>query len=264
LTKAVLSDWRSAPIDGKLRATLGFLEKLTLSPKAIGPDDVAELRVAGLSDADIRDATYVCVGFNIITRIADALDFEVPPTKAFIRSSKFLLIFGYDILSGLKLGRIVNWRPRRGDEHIGHDEAMKIGEATANAYADKFKQLEETVLFGPGVLDPAVRKVASVAGELPGVLGSYVKKVCERASEIKSADIAALRQIGYSEDQIFELTISAALGAGLVRLESALSALCYEHSYLPADIVANQVEARLPIKKYGPDSLTLATPATGN
>lgn len=230
MTNAILSDWRSAPIDGKLRATLGFLEKLTLFPKSVGSEDMAALRVVGLNDPAIRDATYVCVGFNIITRIADALDFEVPPPKAFILSSKFLLFFGYDILSGLKLGRIVNWRRR--DHHIGHEQAMTTGQATANAYADKLKRLEETVLFGPGDLDPLVRKVASVAGELRGVVGPYVMKVWERAHEITSEDIAALRHIGYSEDQIFELTISAALGAGLVRLESALSALCSEHSPL--------------------------------
>jgi alkylhydroperoxidase family enzyme len=239
LTKAILSDWRSAPIDGKLRATLGFLEKLTLFPKAVGREDMAALRVAGLNDPPIRDATYVCVGFNIITRIADALDFEVPPPKAFIRSSKFLLIFGYDILSGIRLRSIGNWRPRRRrNNHIGHDETLTTGGTTADPYADKLKRLDETVLLAPGVLDPAVRKVASVAGELPRALGSYVQKVWERANEITSEDMAALRQIGYSEDQIFELTISAALGAGLVRLESALSALCYEHPSPSADIVA--------------------------
>src|SRR5213075_2197332 len=161
MTNAILSDWRSAPIDGKLRATLGFLEKLTLSPKAVGPEDMAGLRVTGLSDSAIRDATYVCVGFNIITRIADALDFEIPPPKAFIRSSKFLLIFGYDILSGIQLGTISSRRVRqRRDDHIGHHERVTTVEATANAYADKLKRLENTVLFGPGALDPLVRRVA--------------------------------------------------------------------------------------------------------
>ena len=205
----------------------------------------------------------MCVGFNIITRIADALDFTVPPPKAFIRSSKFLLIFGYDILSGLHFGKISNWgRDRVRDDHVGHDETL-IGEAAADAYSGKLKRLEETVLCGPGALDPLVRKIASVAGELPGVPGSYVKKVWERAHEITSEDINALRQIGYSEDQIFELTISAALGAGLVRLESALSALCHKHSPLSADIVAKENYACLTKRNYRVDSLMRATPVTG-
>ncbi len=186
----------------------------------------------------------MCVGFNIITRIADALDFTVPPPKAFIRSSKFLLIFGYDILSGLHFGKISNWgRDRVRDDHVGHDETL-IGEAAADAYSGKLKRLEETVLCGPGALDPLVRKIASVAGELPGVPGSYVKKVWERAHEITSEDINALRQI-------------------LVRLESALSALCHKHSPLSADIVAKENYACLTKRNYRVDSLMRATPVTG-
>ena len=38
-------------------------------------------------------------------------------------------------------------------------------------------------------------------------------------------DIEALRQTGYSEDAIFEITISAALGAATARLARGLSAL---------------------------------------
>jgi len=33
LVEAVLRDWRTAPLDPKLRATLGFLEKLTLAQR---------------------------------------------------------------------------------------------------------------------------------------------------------------------------------------------------------------------------------------
>ena len=230
VTQAILNDWRSAPIGGKLRATLGFLEKLTLSPKEARPEDVAVLRVEGLTDPAIRDAIYVCVGFNIITRIADALDFKVPPYKVFSSSAKFLLVFGYRMLSGAQLGRIGSRDAvRTRADQIKNDNASVANNGIADPYAGELKRLEEAVIFGPGTLDPAVRKGASVAGEIPGVPGSYVKKVWQRAHEIASEDIAALKQIGYSEDQIFELTVSAALGAGLLRLKSALSALGYEH-----------------------------------
>jgi alkylhydroperoxidase family enzyme len=62
---------------------LGFLEKLTLHPADVGPDDVKPLRVVGLSDAAIEDAIYVCVYFNIIDRVADSLGFAVPPAAVF-------------------------------------------------------------------------------------------------------------------------------------------------------------------------------------
>jgi alkylhydroperoxidase family enzyme len=62
---------------------LGFLEKLTLHPGTIGPDDIRPLRSVGLSDTAIEDAIYVCVYFNIIDRIADSLGFTVPPAEVF-------------------------------------------------------------------------------------------------------------------------------------------------------------------------------------
>ena len=39
------------------------------------------------------------------------------------------------------------------------------------------------------------------------------------------ADMDALRKAGYSEDAIFDITASAAVGAGLGRLERGLAAL---------------------------------------
>jgi uncharacterized peroxidase-related enzyme len=95
LVTAVLDDWRSAPIGEKLRATLGFLERLTLSPGEVTPADVAPLRAAGLSDQAIEDAIQVCVLFNLIDRVADALNFEVPSPASFAQSANIVLKRGY-------------------------------------------------------------------------------------------------------------------------------------------------------------------------
>jgi alkylhydroperoxidase family enzyme len=70
-----------------------------------------------------------------------------------------------------------------------------------------------------------VRKAASLAVELHEALGPYVQKVAHHAYKVTDEDITALHQGGYSDDQIFEVTVSAALGAGLVRLESGLAIL---------------------------------------
>jgi alkylhydroperoxidase family enzyme len=75
----VLADWRTAPIDDKLKAMLGYLEKLTLSPQAIQAADVAALQAAGISQQAMREAIYVCALFNLIDRLADALNFAIPP-----------------------------------------------------------------------------------------------------------------------------------------------------------------------------------------
>ena len=95
LVDAVHRDWRTAPVSERLRAVLAFIEKLTLEAKDVTPEDVAALRKAGLSDAAIEDAIAVCSLFSVITRIADALEFDVPGPESFARSAQVLLKRGY-------------------------------------------------------------------------------------------------------------------------------------------------------------------------
>jgi uncharacterized peroxidase-related enzyme len=95
LVQAVLADYRTAPIPEKLRAMLGFLEKLTLQPAEVGPDDMAPLRAAGLSDEEIEDAIHVCANFNVINRIADSLGFDPGTEAIFKKSAQMLLEGGY-------------------------------------------------------------------------------------------------------------------------------------------------------------------------
>jgi alkylhydroperoxidase family enzyme len=91
----VLEDWRTAPIDEKLRTTLGFLEKVTLTPDDVRREDAALPRQAGVSDAALLDALYVCALFNLLDRVSDALDFSIPTPDEFRKGAKMLLRFGY-------------------------------------------------------------------------------------------------------------------------------------------------------------------------
>jgi uncharacterized peroxidase-related enzyme len=95
VVQAVLEDWRTAPIPGRLRVMLGFLEKMTLKPRELGPADVAPLREAGLSDEEIADAIHVCAAFNLINRLADALGWEAQSGVAVHRFADTLLKLGY-------------------------------------------------------------------------------------------------------------------------------------------------------------------------
>jgi uncharacterized peroxidase-related enzyme len=92
---AVLADWRTAPVDARVRAALGFIEKMTLQPERLEPADVDALRAAGLSDQAIEDAMHVCALFSVYTRLADSLGFDVPSAEAFSRSADMLLARGY-------------------------------------------------------------------------------------------------------------------------------------------------------------------------
>ena len=95
MVQAALDDWRTAPIDPRLRAALEFLEKLTLTPGDIGPADVAPLRAAGVSDEAIEDAIHVCVLFNIYDRLEHTFGFDVPSPDVFRRQAALLLKLGY-------------------------------------------------------------------------------------------------------------------------------------------------------------------------
>ena len=95
MAHAALDDWRTAPIDDRLRATLGFLEKLTLEPDALGPADGDAVRAAGVSDDALLDAIAVAALFNVIDRVADALAFDVPPPEAFAARADRMLATGY-------------------------------------------------------------------------------------------------------------------------------------------------------------------------
>lgn len=91
----MLEDYRRAPIREPLRATLAFLEKLTLHPGDVGPDDAAAPRALGVSDEALRDAVYVCTLFNTIDRVADSLDFALLSEAGYESGADFLLKNGY-------------------------------------------------------------------------------------------------------------------------------------------------------------------------
>ena len=82
-------------MDAKLRATLGFLEKLTLRPDEVRPADVAPLRAAGLSDEAIEDAIHVCALFNIYDRLADSMGWHLPDGDGYAASGRNLMKRGY-------------------------------------------------------------------------------------------------------------------------------------------------------------------------
>jgi hypothetical protein len=54
---------------------------------------------------------------------------------------------------------------------------------------------------------------------------SYLEKVRTRAYTVTDRDVETLKAAGHSDDEIFEQTVSAAVAAGLLRLEAGLRAM---------------------------------------
>jgi uncharacterized peroxidase-related enzyme len=90
-----LAEFRAAPISNTLKATLAFLEKMTLRPRDLTPEDAATVLRAGVTRSALTDAIAVASLFNIITRYADALDFAIPTGDEFDRAGSMLLKRGY-------------------------------------------------------------------------------------------------------------------------------------------------------------------------
>ena len=82
----------------------------------------------------------------------------------------------------------------------------------------------QTVLDGRGETDSALRHAAADGQGVPGELQPLVDKIHAQAYKVTDEEIARL-QTNYSEDQLFEIVVSAALGASRYRLDAGLKAL---------------------------------------
>jgi hypothetical protein len=89
-------------------------------------------------------------------------------------------------------------------------------------------ELRRVVFEGPARTDPAVRTAAGSGGPLIEPMRSYAAKVREESYRVTDADVAELRAAGVSEDEIFEITVAAALGAACYRLDAGLRVLRQE------------------------------------
>lgn len=96
LVEAVLADVDAAPISGKLKATLHLLRKVS-KQETVTVDDMKTVLAAGVTKAQIEDALAVCFAFNVITRLADAFEFEVGPRATFDGGARHLLKRGYSL-----------------------------------------------------------------------------------------------------------------------------------------------------------------------
>ena len=94
-------------------------------------------------------------------------------------------------------------------------------------HAKRMEALRHAVLETAGESDPALRRRIA-DHDFEGIdpsLADYLDNVLHHAYRVTDENVAALLEQGLSEDEVFELTLAAALGAGWKRYERAMGAL---------------------------------------
>ena len=93
--EGVRADWRTAPVDERLRAALAFIEKQTLHPDELSAADAEAAYAAGVSREALRDAARVSALFNMIVRLADSFGWAVPDWDRLMQRAPAMLEGGY-------------------------------------------------------------------------------------------------------------------------------------------------------------------------
>lgn len=70
---ALMSDYRTAPIEPEMKDLLSFAEKMAGDASKITPEDIERIRSAGFSDRAILDAAHVTGFFSYMNRVVQAL-----------------------------------------------------------------------------------------------------------------------------------------------------------------------------------------------
>jgi hypothetical protein len=85
--------------------------------------------------------------------------------------------------------------------------------------------LVNRILHGPGQAPADQCARAFDNAEPPGPLRLLLDKVATRSAQVTDADFAAALDAGFTDDQLFELVICAAVGESTRQYEAGLAAL---------------------------------------
>jgi hypothetical protein len=88
-----------------------------------------------------------------------------------------------------------------------------------------YRALQDRILNGAGRASPEQRARAFGNDGLSPPLDGLLGKVATRPTQVTDADFAAARAAGFTEDELFELVICAAVGQSARQYDAGLAAL---------------------------------------
>jgi uncharacterized peroxidase-related enzyme len=95
LVRAVLADWRTAPISEREKALLSFVDNVNRTSIQIRQEDIDALKGHGWTDEAILDAVTVCALFNFYNRWVDATGVHAMSDEAHRQAAGRTAIHGY-------------------------------------------------------------------------------------------------------------------------------------------------------------------------
>jgi AhpD family alkylhydroperoxidase len=187
---------RPASARPPLSAVREFLDTISRTPDRADPAGVADL-----PEQALVEALRVNLVWNIVNRLANAFVFTLREGQLH-SGTRALHRFGY---------RFPGFLLADGARPDGSDDAV----------AD----LRHSVLHRPATTAPALRLAAASGDPLPEPWQAYAAAVRDASYTITDSDIDKLLAAGSNEDQVFEVTVAAAVGAALESFDAGMSAL---------------------------------------
>lgn len=164
------------------------------------PDHVDITGVADLPENAVWEALRVNLVWNIVNRLANAFGFTLRPGQLH-SGTRALHRFGYRFPGFL------------------------LAEGRAAHHGDAVADLRHAVLVAPARTDPTLRAAAAAGDPLPEPWQSYATAVRDASDTITDADIDRLTAAEHTEDEIYEVTVAAAVGAALRSYDAGHRAL---------------------------------------
>jgi AhpD family alkylhydroperoxidase len=179
----------------QLRAVREFVDVITMTP-----DRIHSAVVAAVPEHALLEALRVNLVWNIVNRLANAFGFMLREGQ--LRSgTRALHRFGYRFPGFL----------------LADGKTTDHGDVVAN--------LRHAVLDAPATTSPALRTATAAGDAVPEPWLSYAATVRDASYTITDTDIDRLTAAGHTEDEIFEVTVAAAVGAALHSFDAARHAL---------------------------------------